>query len=170
MLYATLKTLEKTYPWFNSFFHKADSLLSLLEAFQVQAIPDRTIQRACLIRGKRPLLLYNPYLHPDDLVITLGHELGHILLGHYQYYDVLFSERAYFSKSGIEKDAGIVGFLLWVPTQRLRQLEAQNRLSSEELAWELHTCDTEWLLLYRLCEARIRIYKALRRIECVGWF
>ncbi|MEM5801025.1 MAG: helix-turn-helix domain-containing protein [Candidatus Aenigmatarchaeota archaeon] len=40
-------------------------------------------------------------------------------------------------------NAGIIGFLCWLLTSEVAKLYPQGRLSLEELAWELKTCDTE---------------------------
>jgi len=170
MLYHTIKRLEKEYNFFNRKPLDCEFLLQWLENLGYPAIPDKGIKYALTLKNKKSkkrkgVILYNPHLHPDDLTLTLGHELGHILLGHIDSAEVLFSNHSYFSKSGLEKDAGIIGFLCWLPTPFLRKLESEERLIPEELAWELHTCDTEWNLMSKLCKARIRIYKALKRIE-----
>ena len=166
MIYHAIKRIEREWLFFNRSRLYIDFLLDWLYRLNVKAVPDKEVKSALLFKGsKKHLLFYNPYLHPDELILTLGHELGHILLGHLDYADILFSDRTFFSKSGLEKDAGIIGFLCWLPTPFLRKLETQERLSIFELAWELNTCDTEWELMYKLCEARMRIYNAWKRIE-----
>ena len=168
MIYHVIKQFEKQFAWqgFNRKSLSQDDLLIWLKNLGVISLPDKKIPEAILLKYKeKPLLFYNPYLHPDKLIITLGHELGHILLGHTDHVKILFSKYSYFSKSGLEKDAGIIGFLCWLPTPFLRKLETQERLSIPELAWELSTCDTEWELMYKLCDARMRIYNAWKRIE-----
>lgn len=166
MLYHAIKQIENTYPFFNRKSLSSDFLLQWLESLGVITRPDHSIPNAILMNFLgRKVLLYNPWLHPDELTLTLGHELGHILLGHTDHFEVLFSNKAYFSKSKLEKDAGIIGFLCWLPTPHLQKFEAQGRLSTEELAWELKNCDTEWNLLYKLCHSRLRIYAGLKRIE-----
>ncbi len=170
MLYHAIKRLEKKYNFFNCYFLSHEFILKWLDHLGYPAIPDREVKTAVILKNKKSnkrkgIILYNPHLQSDNLILTLGHELGHILLGHLDYADVLFSDKTFFSKSGLEKDAGIIGFLCWLPTPFLRKLEMQERLSIPELAWELNTCDTEWELMYKLCEARIKIYKALKRIE-----
>jgi len=166
MIYYAIKRIEQEWLFFNRTKLSVDFLLDWLYHLNVVAIPDKEIKTAILFKkSKKNFLFYNPYLHPDELIVTLGHELGHILLGHLDYADVLFSDKTFFSKSGLEKDAGIIGFLCWLPTPFLRKLEMQERLSIPELAWELSTCDTEWGLMYKLCEARIKIYNAFKRIE-----
>jgi len=166
LVYHAIKQIEKAYPFFNRNPLSSDFLLKWLDHLGVIARPDRGIQNAVLMNFLgRKVLLYNPWLHPYELILTLGHELGHILLGHADYFEVLFNDKAYFSKSQIEKDAGIIGFLCWVPTPQLQKLESQGRLFTEELVWELKNCDTEWELLYKLCYSRLRIYAGLKRIE-----
>jgi hypothetical protein len=171
MLYHAIKRLEQKFKeiGFNQKFFSADDLLIWLENLGVLALPDKGIEEALLLKHKENLLIfYNPYLHPDQLKLALGHELGHILLGHAEYAEVLFSKHTFFSKTGLEKDVGIIGFLCWVPTWFLKKLDLEERLSPEELAWELNTCDTEYPLIWELCKARIRIYKALKRLQLLN--
>ena len=171
MLYHAIKRLEQKFDriGFNKKFLSADDLFIWLENLGVITLPDKLIEEALLLKHKEKLLIfYNPYLHPDQLKLTLGHELGHILLGHIDSAEILFSSHTHFATSGLEKDAGIIGFLSWVPTWFIKKLEAEGRLSAEELAWELHTCDTEYPLIWELCKARIRIYKALKRLQLLN--
>lgn len=166
MLYHAIKQIENTYSFFNRKSLSSDFLLQWLESLGVITRSDLSVSYAVLMNFlDKKFLLYNPWLHPDELVLTLGHEIGHILLGHIDHFEVLFSNKAFFSKSRLEKDAGIIGFLCWLPTPYLQKLEAQGRLSVEELAWELKNCDTEWDLLYQLCKARLRIYAGFKKIE-----
>ncbi|MEM4958329.1 MAG: ImmA/IrrE family metallo-endopeptidase [Nanopusillaceae archaeon] len=169
MIYNAIVQLENNFDFFNRKKLSPTFLLSWLSSLGYTTLPDLTLKQTFLLPKER-IVIYDPQMHPDELTVALGHEIGHILLGHVDYYDVLFHPQTYFSKSGLEKDAGIVGFLCWLPTSEVAKLYHQERLSPEELAWEFKTCDTEWELLWKLCRARIRIFEGLLRIQkkCKG--
>jgi len=70
-----------------------------------------------------------------------------------------------FTRHGIEKDASIVGFLCLLPTAALDKLAYQEALDVEEIYQELCPCgELEEDLCWRLAQARLRIYKALKRM------
>jgi len=163
MIYKVILNLQKFFVFFNAQRLSPTFLLSWLESLGYTSLPEPSFKQTILL-PKEHLVIYDPYMHYDELTVALGHEIGHILLGHVEYYDVLFHPQTYFSKSGLEKDAGIIGFLCWLPTPEVAKFYHQERLSPEELAWELKTCDTEWELLWKLCRARIQIFKGLLRI------
>jgi len=163
MIYKVILNLQKFFVFFNAQRLSPTFLLSWLESLGYIPLPEPSLKQTILLPKER-IVIYDPYMHPDELTVALGHEIGHILLGHVEYYDVLFHPQTYFSKSGLEKDAGIIGFLCWLPTPEVAKFYHQERLSPEELAWELKTCDTEWELLWKLCRARIQIFKGLLRI------
>ena len=164
MIYHVIRNLEREFTFFNSIRLNHSFLLSWLKNLGYIPLFELSLKQTLLLPKER-IVIYDPYMHPDELTVALGHEIGHILLGHAEYYDVLFHPQTYFSKSGLEKDAGIIGFLCWLPTPEVAKLYHQGRLSPEELAWELKTCDTEWELLWKLCRARIRIFEGLLRIQ-----
>ncbi len=163
MIFYAISRLEKGFSFFNRHALSADDLLNWASILGIKTVPDTSVRRAFtgFIR-KHPLIIYNPHLPPDDLILTLGHELGHHLLGHIEHADLFFSEASLFCRNGIEKDAGIVGFLCWLPTKKLQELDVQDRLDAQELAWELKNCDSEWDFLLKVCHARIRIYEGYK--------
>jgi len=166
MLYKFIYRLERRYSFFNKKFCSADFLLSWAEDLGINAIPDRRIDKALSFispKGKK-VTLYNPYLNPDQLTLTIGHELGHWLLGHVENAKVLYNPNGLFCTSGFEKDAGIIGFLCWYPTWKLEETYKQrNYLDPQELAWENANCDTEWDFLVEAFAARGRIYRAWKK-------
>lgn len=168
MLFKVIKQIEKQFPFFNRNFLSPDDIVVFMELIGVEAVVDTTIDGAFSFitpKGKR-ITLYNPFQQPDLLTLCLGHELGHWLLGHVNHQGLYFSRESLFSRSGIEKDAGIIGFLAWLPTPYLNHLsQYPDLMYPERLAWELKTCDTEWNLLVRACTSRLRIYRALMKIS-----
>ncbi len=130
MLYHAVKRLEKEYNFFNRYFLNYEFLLDWLENLGYPVIPDRESKTAVTLKSKKlgkrkGVILYNPSLHSDNLTFTLGHELRHILLEHIDYANILFSNKTFFSKTGLEKDAGVIGFLCWLPTPFLKNLKLE---------------------------------------------
>ena len=154
--------IEKLFPFFNTRMLTADDLIVWMELIGVEAVPDTTISGAFSFIAKdgKRITLYNPHQNPDDLTLCLGHELGHWLLGHIDAQGLYFSEHSLFARSGIEKDAGIIGFLCWCPTPWVEKKIREGCLEPGELAWELKCCDAEWEKLVEYVRARLRIYKA----------
>ena len=168
MLYRLIFQLEKTYNFYNKKALSVDFLLKWLESLNITSIPDKDIRTALsfITPKNNKVVVYNPHLHPDQLVVTLGHELGHWLLGHIECAQTLYDTSNLFATSGIEKDAGIIGFLCWYPTMTLDFIvQERGYLDIEEIAWEISNCDTEWALLRELMKARVRIYRAWKRIQ-----
>lgn len=168
MLYHAIQRLEWFFPFFNRRFLMADDLLIWAELLGLEAIPDSVVKKAFTFRtrDKKFFIVYNPHLPPDELVVTLGHEIGHHVLGHTEHAEILFSPANAFCKTGLEKDAGIIGFLAWLPTRELeRLLRDSDCYHPESLARELANCDTEWPFLIKACKARLRIWKNFKKIQ-----
>ncbi len=168
MLYHAIKKLEHFFPFFNRKALTADDLLVWCELLGLKVITDLGVEGAFTFKPseEKLLIVYNPHLPPDKLVLVLGHEIGHYLLGHTKHAKILFSPTNVFCKTGLEKDAGIIGFLCWLPTKRLKRLlRNPDCYYPEGLAQELATCDSEWQFLVKACSARLRIYNALKRVE-----
>jgi len=165
MLYERIFRIEedlKEYG-FNRFFMSADDIIKIMGNLGIIVEPDRNIEKAVSFitpRKKRKVTLYNYWMHPDELTLVLGHELGHWLLGHIDCQGLFFSESSLFARSGIEKDAGVIGFLCWCPTPWLEKKIQEGCLEPGELAWELKCCDTEWDRLVEYVKGRLRIYRA----------
>jgi len=130
MIYTAIKTLEKRWPLFNREPFTKAHCLKLLEHMGVIALTDRQVPEAmALWHEKKAFVVYNPHLSDSDLVLNIGHELGHFALGRIKFTRLPTLSRI-FSKTIEEKDAGIIGFLMWAPTFelcRIRQGPAQYR-------------------------------------------
>lgn len=153
---------------FNKKSQTVQSLIMFLSELGVETIEDTGINDALSViaTNRRCITCYNPYLNYDQQVIVLGHELGHWLLGHVHAADLLFNPRHFFITSGLEKDAGIIGFLCWYPTPYIDKfIEQTGYLSYEELAYLHSNCDTEWSFMVEAFEARCRIYRAWMRTK-----
>lgn len=132
----------------------------------IVVIEDGKIERpACtFLYENKKYIYYNPCRSKIDLILALGHELGHVGLGHVTSDKILYSDT--FATSGIEKDAGIVGFLFWHPSLELYKLDLEGRLDIEEVYKYHKNINGSDLLeddFMRLCMSRLRIYKGLRR-------
>ena len=133
MIYTAIKTLEKRWPLFNREPFTKAHCLKLLEEMGVIPVADRQVPEAmALCHGKKALVVYNPHLSDSDLVLNIGHELGHFALGHIKSTRRPILSRI-FSKTTEEKDAGIIGFLMWAPTPELCRICDKGRLNIEEL-------------------------------------
>ncbi len=115
MLYDDIQKLEKTWPAFNKESFTSEDIVTLAERIGIITITDKTIPSASAFHFEnKPFILYNPHQSETNLVMALGHELGHFGLGHVEMDDT-FLYTSPFTASGIEKDAGIIGFLFWLP-------------------------------------------------------
>ncbi len=166
MLFEDISALELNWTGFNEKEFSVNDLLKIAEHNNIIVLEDGTIDRpACtLIYKNKKFIYYNPCESKTDLILALGHELGHIGLGHVTSDKILYSDT--FAKSGIEKDAGIVGFLFWHPSLELYKLDLEGRLDIEEVYKYHKNTNGRDLLeddLMRLCMSRLRIYKGLRR-------
>jgi len=113
--------------------------------------------------GERGIVI-NPWHHPVLNILATGHEIGHHVLGHFETEVMLRHYNALFSRSGIEKDASIIGFLCLIPTPKLVRLELGKMLDPEEVYNRYANCDTGEIALYDICLARLRIYRAFKHI------
>lgn len=117
MLYDDIHKLEKTWPDFNKESFTSEDIVTLAERIGILTITDKTISSASAFHFEnRPIILYNPQQCETNLVMALGHELGHFGLGHVEMDDT-FLYTSSFTASVIEKDAVIIGFLFWLPHQ-----------------------------------------------------
>jgi len=166
--YRDLKRLE--YVWgqregFNRYPFGLDTLLVWIEALGAIPLEDRTVKTTALIAyRKKKFIFYNPNIDPLNLLLSLGHDAGHLALGHFEN-GFQPHVPSIWARNGFEKDAGIVGFLCWLPTPELERLLKRVEPHPEALARELATCDSELPFLFRACEARLRIWRGLQRIE-----
>jgi len=166
-IYREIFDLEKNWHGFNrNPFSKTD-LIELAERNSIVVLKDHSVKNACVFHyERRKVVLYNPHLPEIDFALSLGHELGHIGLGHVTPHSKPLHAN-YLSNSSIEKDAGIIGFLFWIPSSDLYQMENEGRLNLEEM---YNSCkgyrygDLGGADLEKVCTARLRIYNALKRM------
>ena len=165
MIYTAIKTLEKRWPLFNREPLTKAHCLKLLEEMGVIPVADRQVPEAmALWYPKKAFVTYNPHLSDSDLVLNIGHELGHFAFGHIKSTRRQILSRI-FSKTTEEKDAGIIGFLMWAPTPELCRMYDKGRLNIEELYRyvKFRDGDIEEDKALRLCHSRIRIFNGLMR-------
>lgn len=162
-LYFIIKRYEKVFSayGFNKKFLHYEDVLAMLEKFSVIPVEDRTYSCPFLLfsrkDGKR-ILVYNPDEHPERLVLTLGHELGHLMCGHYKE-DVLNGKSNLRINARNERDADIIGYLCWIPTFYLNR-KSEEFFDVEVLLKDLTDCDTDYEFFYENLPARLRIYRA----------
>ncbi len=165
MIYTAIKTLEKRWPLFNREPFTKAHCLKLLKHMGVIALADNLVPEAMAYRyEKRAFVFYNPHLSDGDLVLNIGHEVGHFALGHIKSTRRPILSRI-FSKTIEEKDAGIIGFLMWAPTFELCRMYDKGWLNIEELYRyvKFRDGDIEEDKALRLCHSRIRIFNGLMR-------
>lgn len=165
-IYREIFNLETNWHGFNrNPFSKTD-LIELAERNNIVVLKDHSVKNACVFHyEKRKVVLYNPHLPEIDFALSLGHELGHIGLGHVNPHTEPLHAN-YFSCSRIEKDAGIIGFLFWAPTTDLYRMDRDGRLNIEEVYNHCRNHrygDIEGADLEKVCKSRLRIYNALKR-------
>lgn len=166
LVYNAIFDLEKKWQGFNQKPFSKDDLIQLADRNNIIALEDHTVLNACALRYKADnIILYNPHQPDIDLILGIGHELGHFSLGHVKA-DEAPLHANYLSNSAKEKDAGIIGFLFWAPTPDLYQMKANGRLNLEEVYSNCrNNCygDIAGVDLETVCSARLRIYNALIR-------
>ncbi|WP_148236960.1 hypothetical protein [Thermodesulfatator indicus] len=164
-----MKRLE--YVWgrragFNCKPFSFDDLLVWIENLGAIPLQDRTVKvTTFLFYRDKKFILYNTGANPLELLLSLGHEAGHLALGHYETGELLPHAPSLWARNGLEKDAGIVGFLCWLPTPEFERILQKTEPHPEVLANELATCDSEWPFLLKASEARLRIWRGLRKIS-----
>ena len=168
-IYRAIRRLEREWGRRVGFNRRAlspDDLLIWVEARGGVPLEDRSVSSTAFLfyRGA-PFILHNPAAEPLELLLSLGHEVGHLALGHHDYMFFRPHTPVLWARNGEEKDAGIIGFLAWLPTRELERLLRDPELyHPEALARELATCDSEWPFLLQACQARLRIWQGLKRI------
>ena len=171
MIYTAIKALEKVWPLFNREPFTKAHCFELLENMKVIAHPDSHVPEAMAYRYKnRAFVVYNPHLSDSDLVLNIGHEVGHFALGHIKPDRPPILSHI-FSKNREDVDAGIIGFLMWAPTLELCRMFDNGLLNIEELYRyvKFRDGDIEDDTVLRLCHSRIRIFngflRTLRRLR-----
>lgn len=169
-LYHAVYALEAAIAGFNAKAYNVDHLIALAGSLGFLFLEDNSVKHAVSFKYKnRHICYYNPHKEQNELLLVLGHELGHYLLNHFDSAPLYHSPEGLFSKKGIEKDASIVGFLMWYPTPRLDYtLNLYQTLDAEILYNELNNCDSD-CKLYDYCKARLRIYRAYTHISRLNY-
>jgi hypothetical protein len=161
---------------FNKKFLTPERVLMMIECFDVKIIEDKTFHAPFLLvgnrngkangngysNGKEKILVYNPHISPDELVYSLGHELGHLLLGDYkdlQLKGINQNPKICWKR---ERDADIIGYLCWIPTNYFFKLD--KTVDEEFLLRDLCNCDTDSKFLFKHLPARLRILRAYYRV------
>ena len=165
-IYRMIFDLETNWHGFNKNPFSKTDLIELAERNNIIVMKDQSVKNACVFDyEERKVVLYNPHLPDIDFALSLGHELGHIGLGHVTPHNEPLHAN-YFSNSSSEKDAGIIGFLFWAPTTDLYRMDLDGRLNIEEFYNHCRNHrygDIEGAELEKVCESRLRIYDALKR-------
>lgn len=156
---------------FNREFQSPESVLMMIERLGVVVVEDRTYVAPFLMHENgnggydgRKILVYNPDVGRDSLVLQLGHELGHLICGHFEVKAFLCDR---ILSSRLEREADIVGYLCLIPTleiQRRLEVSASMDYVFESLYQKLKTCDTDLRELERHLLARLRIFRAYQRV------
>ncbi len=167
-IYNKIFDFETKWNGFNKTPFSKNDLIELAERNDIVVLKDHSVVNACVFHyDNRKIVLYNPHQPDIDFTLSLGHELGHIGLGHVKPHDEPLHANFY-SNSSIEKDAGIIGFLFWAPTSDLYMLDKEGRLNLEEVynnCKDYRYGDTDGADLEKVCKARLRIYNALKRTQ-----
>lgn len=160
---------------FNKVFLTPEKVIMMIEVFGVKVIEDKTFPAPFLLvknnkngnGSKEKILVYNPHSSPERLVHSLGHELGHLILGDYEDLKLegINGNLKIHAKS--ERDADIIGYLCWIPTSYF--LSFDKIVDEEFFLKDLQNCDTDFQFLHDHLPARLRIlrsfYKVHRKLE-----
>ena len=166
-LYFVIKKYEKLFSdlKFNRSFLNYEKVLMLIERMKVCVVEDKTFKEPFLwFDSGKKVLFYNPEIHPEKLTLRLGHELGHLICGHYTENAVYFKSFDRILTKKMERDADIVGYLCWIPTSYLNSINEYG-WDAEEIVKDLSNCDTDYQFLYQNLSARLRIYKAYLKAD-----
>ena len=168
MIYNANIELEKKRRVFNSEPFTIEQIKKLCDHHNITPLTDHTVDGAVAYRHRRKnIILDNPILTAIQLVLNLGHEFGHFPLGHVKDHGSPLHMSDPFADQGKEKDAGIIGFLMWLPTKEICKMIRDGRIDIEEVLNFSRYIDpdlTEDEAL-EICNARIRIFNALRRVS-----
>lgn len=118
-------------------------------------------------------IFYYPHLSPPWLISTLGHEIGHIWLGHLD----LMSEHSaeYFIRyldGQAERDAFVIGYLCLIPTSYLLKWDEEGTLTPKKIflmLWEMRQSQPDCKVpclegtVWHLTQARLRVYESYKR-------
>ena len=166
MLYHDIATLERSWKGFNRKHFSSGELIELAHSQGITVAKDYLVEKGGIVNFRgRKVIVYNPHQPELELILTLGHELGHYALGHVSEEGELY-QPSHFSFRGIEKDAGIISFLLWLPTPQLRQYREMKEIPERLFDSMRHFSDeVREEELQRVCRGRFRIFRAFNRVR-----
>lgn len=167
MLYQDIVNLERRWHGFNNKPFSSTDLIELSRDLSIIVAQNHLIEKAGIFKfDGKTTIIYNPHQPELDLILALGHELGHYALGHVTDEHGTFHPASidHFSFSGIEKDAGIIGFLFWAPSHILDSY-SDARFIPERLFDSIKHFSDEVSAehMVEVCNARGRIYNAFKR-------
>jgi hypothetical protein len=163
LLYDRIVDIQRGQPSFNRRPLSLEDLISWCEELGVRLMEDPRSRHPSAYWGNGPLIRLNTNRSDALLVVILGHEIGHILLGHLEPgADLPFSIHTLFKKDRWERDASIVGYLSLIPTSELIRMVRYGIKGPEELFSELQPMfgDDEKIGM-QICAERIRIFNDL---------
>mgnify|MGYP000940617809 CR=1 FL=1 len=164
MLYDHIVAIQRKKPLFNRRPLSIEDLVEWCEEIGAKLIQDHRARHASAYwDGGRPIIRLNPNSSEALQIIILGHEIGHILLGHLEIGSELpFSIHNLFLKNRWERDASVIGYLCLIPTAELIRMVRNDIQGPEELFSELQPMfgDDEKLGM-EICVERMKIFIAL---------
>ena len=166
-LYFIIKKYEKLFRdvGFNRCFLDYEKVLIMIERMGVQSAEDRFFKEPFLWCGNgKKVLFYNPEVHPEELVIKLGHELGHLICEHYREDFTWFKNAHRLFSRKMERDADVIGYLCWIPTPYLDRVRRYS-WDIDEVVKDLSNCDTEYGIIYKNLPVRLEIYQEYLKAE-----
>lgn len=169
MLYDHIIDVQGKHPFFNRKALSMEDLVSWCEQLGAKLIHDPKARHSSAYWDDGPVVRLGRDRSEALQVIILGHEIGHILLGHLEIGSTLtFSIHNLFKKNRWENDASVIGYLCLIPTAELIRMVRNGIRGPEELFSELQPMfgDDEKLGM-NICVERIRIFNQLLEI-CGG--
>ena len=166
MIYNDILKLQEVTGLFNREPITSEKLIGLAAQKGIRAFTDlSTLTAEAFIYKNKSYIAYNPHLPESHIVLNVGHELGHFGLGHIAPHKSPLTA-SIFSKRRNERDAGIIGFLCWIPTNELCRMERNGKLNIDELYKLIRCLDGDLIEdeVLRLCHSRISIYNGFRRV------
>ncbi len=169
MLYDHIVAVQSKYPFFNRKALSIEDLVAWREQLGAKLIHDPKVRHSSAYWDGGPVIRINTDRSEALQILVLGHEIGHVLLGHLELSSTLpFSIHNLFRKNHREHDASVVGYLCLIPTAELIRMVRSGISGPEELFSELQPMfgDDEKLRM-NICVERIRIFKQLLEV-CGG--
>lgn len=170
LLFEELASLQRRFPFFNRATLSSLDLLRWIEDLEVYPVADRKASFASISKlDGHSVIYYNPNLQETLLILALGHELAHQLLGHLEsIYPLRFSSpfQSHPAHDRDEREASIFASLCLIPTPNLIKLKLQERFSPEDLYADLTPLFGEYErdFGWRICLERVRIFNELLEI------